>query len=60
MIDSSGGTRAETAEYIQGMARELETLAADADLGFLAYLLAMVAQEAHRLAGEKAEPPRHR
>jgi len=60
MIDSSGGTRAETAEYIQGMARELETLAADADLGFLAYLLAMAAQEAQRLANEKAAAPRHR
>lgn len=58
MIDPSGSTRADTAEYIEGMARELETLAADADLGFLAYLLAMVAQEARRLADGKAEPPR--
>ena len=58
MIDPSGSTRADTAEYIEGMARELETLAADADLGFLAYLLAMVAQEARRLADRKAEPPR--
>jgi len=59
MIDPSGGTRADTAEYIQGLARELEALAADADLGFLAYLLAMVAQEAQRLANEKAATPRN-
>jgi hypothetical protein len=36
------------AEYIHGMAKELGTLAATADLEFLAYLLAMVEQEALR------------
>ena len=35
MIDSSGGTRAETAEYIQGMARELETLAGKVEFTWL-------------------------
>jgi len=39
---------AATAEYIQGMAKELEALAVGADLGFLAYLLSMVEQEALR------------
>jgi hypothetical protein len=39
---------AATAEYIRGMARELQAMAARADLGFLAYLLSMVEQEAGR------------
>jgi len=39
-------TAAETAQYIGGMARELRSMAASADLGFLAYLLSMVEQEA--------------
>jgi hypothetical protein len=42
--------RAATAEYIHGMAKELEALAAAADLGFLAYLLSMVEQEALRVS----------
>jgi hypothetical protein len=41
-------TVAATADYIQGMARELRLMAAKADLGFLAYLLSMVEQEAQR------------
>ena len=40
----------QTAEYISGMAKELRALAASADLGFLAYLLAMVEQEAEGAA----------
>jgi hypothetical protein len=36
----------ETAEYIEGLARDLRRLAASADLGFLAYLLAMVEDDA--------------
>ena len=36
----------ETAEYIEGLARDLRRLAAAADLGFLAYLLAMVEDDA--------------
>jgi hypothetical protein len=36
----------ETAEYIGGLAKELRAMASKADLGFLAYLLAMVEQEA--------------
>ena len=55
MIDfSSEIPTAETAEYIQGMAKELEALASRAKLGFLAYLLAMVEQEAGRAAGSNA------
>jgi hypothetical protein len=40
----------ETAEYIAGLAKELRAMAAKADLGFLAYLLAMVEQEAEGAA----------
>jgi hypothetical protein len=36
----------ETAEYIEGLAKDLRRLAAAADLGFLAYLLAMVEDDA--------------
>jgi len=36
----------ETARYIEQLARELRTIAAEADLGFLAYLLAMVEDDA--------------
>ena len=36
----------ETAEYIEGLARDLRRLAADSNLGFLAYLLAMVEDDA--------------
>jgi hypothetical protein len=37
-----------TAEYIHGMAKELQVLASQAHLDFLAYLLSMVEQEAQR------------
>jgi len=36
----------DTAQYISTLAREMRTMAARADLGFLAYLLAMVEDEA--------------
>ena len=36
----------ETARYIQQFAKELRSLAGEADLGFLAYLLAMVEEDA--------------
>lgn len=36
----------ETAQYIEAMAKDLRRLAAAADLGFLAYLIAMVEDEA--------------
>ena len=36
----------DTALYIQRLARELRTMAAESDLGFLAYLLAMVEDDA--------------
>lgn len=36
----------DTARYIENMARELKGLASKADLDFLAYLLAMVENEA--------------
>jgi hypothetical protein len=60
MIDPVDKGRTDTAEYIQGMAKELETLASQADLGFLAYLLAMVEHEAQRLANEQAAASRNR
>jgi hypothetical protein len=46
----------ETAVYIHRMAKELRSLAVEADLGFLAYLLAMVEDDAAATArnlGEK-------
>ena len=36
----------ETAQYIEALAKDLRRLAAAADLGFLAYLLAMVEDDA--------------
>ena len=36
----------ETAQYIEALAKDLRRLAATADLGFLAYLLAMVEDDA--------------
>jgi len=36
----------DTAEYIEGLARDLRRLAASVDLGYLAYFLAMVEEEA--------------
>ena len=46
---------AETAAYIATLAKELRTLAAKADLGFLAFLLAMVADDADAAARELGE-----
>jgi hypothetical protein len=47
----------ETAAYIEGLARDLRRLAGAADLGFLAYLLAMVEDDAaatvRRLASDR-------
>jgi hypothetical protein len=56
-----GGERnvTEIAEYIRGMAKELEALASRADLGFLAYLLSMVQQEAQREATGQPPPARN-
>ena len=51
-------TAADTAGYIGTMAKEMRGLAAKADLGFLAYLLAMVADDAEETArrlGRKSE-----
>lgn len=45
----------ETAQYISVMAREMRTMAAKADLGFVAYLLAMVEDEAASAASKTAE-----
>jgi hypothetical protein len=36
----------DTARYIQRMAKELRTLAIESELGFLAYLLSMVEDDA--------------
>lgn len=51
----------DTTEYIGGITRELRGMALKADLGFLAYLLAMVADEAEavtrRLRDEAVQDP---
>jgi hypothetical protein len=50
----------DTAQYIGMLAHELRTLAAKANLGFLAYLLAMVEDEAAASARKQAgsvKPP---
>lgn len=48
MKAGAGGQRdpRETAQYIHALARDLKQLARDAKLGFLAYLLAMVEDDA--------------
>jgi hypothetical protein len=46
---------ADTARYIGGLAREMRALAVKADLGFLAYLLAMVEDDAEATARRHAE-----
>ena len=45
----------ETARYIRGLARELRQMAAKADLGFLAYLLAMVEDDAEAAVARCAQ-----
>ena len=45
----------DTARYISGLAHEMRTLAAKADLGFLAYLLAMVEDDAEATIRRHAE-----
>jgi hypothetical protein len=40
----------DTARYIEHLAKELRTLAAQSDLGFIAYLLGMVEDEASTTA----------
>lgn len=56
----SAASAAETADYVCGIARELRTLSARADLGFLAYLLAMVADEAEATHRRLTEDTRGR
>lgn len=55
----SGASAVDTTEYIGGIARELRGMALKADVGFLAYLLAMVTDEAEaisrRLTEERAD-----
>lgn len=54
--DSGGSEEAvETARYIGSMAKELRALAAKANLNFLAYLLAMVEDDAHALIRKLTE-----
>ena len=52
---SKSTTAVETAQYINGMAKELRVLATNSELGFLAYLLSMVEQEAASIAGGSEE-----
>lgn len=48
----------EAAQYIAALAHELRTLAARADLGFVAYLLGMVEDEASATVRQSAEQRR--
>lgn len=43
-------TPEQTADYIHGIVRELRTLAANSNMGFLAYLLAMAEDESGETA----------
>lgn len=56
-----GASAVDTTEYIGGITRELRGMALKADQGFLAYLLAMVADEAEaisrRLRDEAVDDP---
>ncbi len=54
MVKPTKSTAVETAQYIGGLARELRALAAKSDLGFLAYLLSMVEQEADIESADRA------
>ena len=45
----------DAAQYIAAIARELRSVAAKADLGFLAYLLSMVEDEAATSGQKQAE-----
>lgn len=54
--DPGKSEAAESARYIGGMARELRAMAVKSDLGFLAYLLSMVEQEADTAANGKPSP----
>ncbi|WP_421724641.1 hypothetical protein [Bauldia sp.] len=47
---------AETARYIENMARELGGLATESGLGFLAFLLRMVEDDAGATAKERGSP----
>ena len=47
----------ETAQYISMLSRELRMMAAKADLGFLAYLLGMVEDEATASAQKQPKQP---
>ncbi len=48
-------TPADTANYIGGIAKELRALAIKANLGFLAYLLAMAEDEAMATSRRQSE-----
>jgi hypothetical protein len=45
----------ETARYIQQMAKELRNMASESNLGFLAYLLSMVEDDAAATARQQDE-----
>jgi hypothetical protein len=49
-IPNAADSAAEAAGYIGSLARELHSIAAKYDLGFLAYLLAMAEEEAEATA----------
>jgi hypothetical protein len=55
-VKDTTGSKTEAARYIGGMARELRTMATKSDLGFIAYLLSMVEQEADAVAVGKQPP----
>ena len=58
IVKSSKSSSTEAAQYIANMARELRILAVNSELGFVAYLLSMVEQEAETEGG--GPPPRGR
>lgn len=57
-VNESKTSAVETADYISVLARELRTLAANADLAFLAYLLAMVEDDAQATVRRLSERQR--
>jgi hypothetical protein len=48
-------TARDTASYIERLAKELRAMAAESDLGFLAYLLSMAEEEAGNVVRQRSE-----
>ncbi|MCB1489143.1 MAG: hypothetical protein KDJ86_19935 [Bauldia sp.] len=54
----SGASAGDSARYIEAMAKELRTIASRSDLGFLAFLLRMVEDDAGAEAGRRDSEPK--